>query len=97
MHLKVFLKLGWVFLKKKPGFFQPWKQVNKALDTKERSRARKEAVESKRDKKSLALDVLKAKRKEKQELQQKKVTAVLTLFIEIEIHWFRFLILILIK
>ncbi len=67
--------------------------MNKALDTKERSRARKEAVESKRDKKSLALDVLKAKRKEKQELQQKKVTS----FIQIEIHWFRFLILTLIK
>jgi hypothetical protein len=60
--------------------------VNKALDTKERSRARKEAVESKRDKKSLALDVLKAKRKEKQELQQKKVTTVITLFIQIEIY-----------
>jgi hypothetical protein len=67
--------------------------VNKALDTKERSRARKEAVESKRDKKSLALDVLKAKRKEKQELQQKKVTS----FIQIEILWFRSLILTLIK
>ncbi len=60
--------------------------MNKALDTKERSRARKEAVESKRDKKSLALDVLKAKRKEKQELQQKKVTTVITLFIQIEIY-----------
>ncbi len=67
--------------------------MNKALDTKERSRARKEAVESKRDKKSLALDVLKAKRKEKQELQQKKVTS----FIQIEILWFRSLILTLIK
>jgi hypothetical protein len=71
--------------------------VNKALDTKERSRARKEAVESKRDKKSLALDVLKAKRKEKQELQQKKVATVIALFIQIEIHWFRFWILTLIK
>jgi hypothetical protein len=30
-------------------------------------------VENKKDKKSLALDVLKAKRKEKQELQAKKV------------------------
>ncbi len=67
--------------------------MNKALDTKERSRARKEAVESKRDKKSLALDVLKAKRKEKQELQQKKVAS----FIQIEIHWFRFWILTFIK
>jgi hypothetical protein len=71
--------------------------VNKALDTKERSRARKEAVESKRDKKSLALDVLKAKRKEKQELQQKKVIAVIAVLIQIEIRCFRFLILTLIK
>jgi len=48
------------------------KTVNKALDTKERSRARKEAVENKsKDKKASALDMLKAKRKEKQEQQQK--------------------------
>ena len=50
------------------------KTVNKALDNKERSRARKEAMENKKDKKSLALDVLKAKRKEKQEQQQKIVS-----------------------
>jgi len=43
----------------------------KGLDTKERSRVRKEAVENKKDKKTIALDVLKAKRKEKQEQQQK--------------------------
>ena len=49
-------------------------QLSKGLDTKERSRARVEAVENKKDKKTMALDVLKAKRKEKQELQQKLVT-----------------------
>lgn len=47
------------------------KNVNKALDTKERSRNRREAVENKKDKKSMALDVLKAKRKKQQEQQQK--------------------------
>ena len=49
------------------------KDVGKGFDTKERSRARKEAVENKKDKKTIALDVLKAKRKEKQEQQQKLV------------------------
>lgn len=59
------------------------KSLSKALDTKERSRARKEAVENKKDKKTLALDVLKAKRKEKQEQQQKIVSKYFCLWIRV--------------
>lgn len=47
------------------------RDLSKGLDTKERSRARQDAIESKKDKKTLAMDVLKAKRKEKKEQQEK--------------------------
>ena len=50
------------------------KDLSKGLDTKERSRARQDAMESKKDKKTHALDVIKAKRKEKMEQQQKRVS-----------------------
>ena len=46
------------------------RDLSKGLDTKERRRARQDAIESKKEKKTLAMDVLKAKRKEKKEQQE---------------------------
>ena len=56
------------------------RDLSKGLDTKERSRARQDAIESKKDKKTLAMDVLKAKRKEKKEQQEKIVSVFFMLW-----------------